>query len=270
MLSIDSSMYLFPSRDWVIYITDAGQAGHFDKVFQAARAAGWVASDRRLDHIGFGVVQGEDGKKFKTRSGDTVKLIDLLNSARDEMMASLKSRADEGKSAIVDESEILDAATKMGYGAVKYFDLKQNPTTNYVFNYSRMLDTRGDTAIYLLFAYARLASILRKAHEEKGVDVSTLFADSGSIIALDHPAERALAFELMQFGDVITAVLQDLSPNRICDYLSGVSIKFTDFVTKCNVLNSDEIRSRLLLCECTKRIMAQCFYLLGISTLDRI
>lgn len=106
--------------------------------------------------------------------------------------------------------------------------------------------------------------------DEKNVDVSTLFESSNTLIALDHPAERALAFELMQLGDVIAVVHEDLAPNRLCDYLSELSVKFTDFVTKCQVLNSDEMKSRLLLCEATKRVMAKCFELLGINPLERI
>jgi arginyl-tRNA synthetase len=261
-------IYMSMCRDWVVYITDAGQATHFEKVFLAAKAAGWV-TDQRLDHIGFGVVQGEDGKKFKTRSSETVKLMDLLNAARDEMQTSLRARAAEGKTNLTEE-ELVTAATKIGYGAVKYFDLKQNPLTNYVFSYARMLDTRGDTAVYLMFAYARVASILRKAAEDKGMEVSTLFGAASSTLALTHPAERALAFELMQLGDVITSVHEDLSPNRLCDFLSEISVKFTDFVTKCQVLNSAEMQSRLLLCEATKRVMAKCFELLGINPLERI
>eukprot|EP01036_Dinobryon_divergens_P028257 gene28257-37173_t len=215
-------------RDWIVIITDAGQAPHFHMCYDAGRAAGWhkrpaeAGGDVRLDHIGFGVVANE-----------TVRLIDLLNMAKDRMKESL-------------QSELLAAAEVVGYGAVKYFDLKQHPTTNYVFSYDRMLDTKGDTAVYLLFAYARLASILRK---------------------------RALSFELLQFGDVLQQAILELMPKFLCDYLKELAVKFTDFVTKCHVLNAADERatlSRLLLCEATKRTMAQCFHLLGIGTLERI
>jgi arginyl-tRNA synthetase len=186
-------------RDWIIIIKDAGQAPHFHMIFDAGKEAGWfkeVAGTRqvqslsslkegrnntgndsvmamtaseekkclvepRVDHIGFGVVCGDDGKRFKTRSSETVRLIDLLNAARDRMKESLLQRASEGKAGIA-SNELDDAASKIGYGAVKYFDLKQHPSTDYIFNYDRMLDTKGDTAVYLMFAYARLASILRK------------------------------------------------------------------------------------------------------------
>ena len=259
-------------RQWLVYITDAGQAPHFHMCFDAAKAAGWVPEHHRVDHIGFGVVCGDDGKRFKTRSSETVRLIDLLDAAKDRMKESLRVRAEEGKSALQGE-ELENAARIIGYGAVKYFDLKQNPVSNYVFSYDRMLDTKGDTAVYLLFAYARLASILRKAKDERNVDMAPLHLQAQSLLSVAHPAERALAFELLQLGDVIKSVLADLLPNRLCDYLKTLAVAFTDFVTKCHVLNADNaevMHSRLLLCEATRRVMAQCFQLLGIGTLERI
>jgi arginyl-tRNA synthetase len=154
---------------------------------------------------------------------------------------------------------------------VKYFDLKQNCITNYIFNYDHMLDTRGDTAVYLLFAFARVASILRKGKEEKGYDpTSASVEDLLKVIVIEHPAERQLAFELLQFGDVLRSTVKDLMPNRLCDYLKAISVTFTEFVTKCHVLNSEECHSRLVLCEATRRVMDQCFSLLGIGTLQRI
>ena len=254
-------------RDWLIYITDAGQMGHFHKVFDVAKKAGWADAGQRLDFIGFGVVCGEDGK---TRSGDTVRLIDLLNAAKDRMALSLRTRKEEGKTSLSEE-DITSGASTIGYGAVKYFDLKQNPITNYIFNYDRMLDTKGDTAVYLLFAYARVASILRKGSEEKGFDAHSLSVQElEATITLDDPAERALAFELLQFGEVLRTTLNELMPNKLCEYLKDVSVKLTDFVTKCHVLKSKETSSRLILCESTRLILAQVFSLLGIGTLEQI
>lgn len=263
------------NREWVIYITDAGQATHFHMCFDAARAAGWVGT-QRLDHIGFGVVQGDDGKRFKTRSSETVRLIDLLDAAKDRMYDSLHARVLEGKSTL-SEDEKIHAAKVVGYGAVKYFDLKQNPVTNYIFSYDRMLDTKGDTAVYLLFAYARIASIMRKAKDEFNMDIAALASLAETTIKLEHPSERALAFELLQLSDTIKSVLEDLMPNRLCDYLSEVSVKATDFLTNCYVVNVDKVtkdcvvdKSRLLLIEATRRVMAQCFSLLGIDPLEKI
>lgn len=254
-------------RDWVIILTDAGQSSHFQMIFETGRNAGWVSKGQRLDHVGFGVICGEDGKRFKTRSGESVRLVDLLDAAKDRMAEQLQERLAEGKTPLTPE-EIPDAAQKIGYGAVKYFDLRQNPVTNYVFSYDRMLDTRGDTAVYLLFAHARLASIIRKAEEEKGINMDELRANSE--IILKHAAERALAFELLQFGDVVHAVLKYLMPNKVCEYLRDLAAKFTEFVTQCKVLDSPEQNSRLLLCDATGVVMRQLFHFLGISPLHKI
>lgn len=256
-------------RDWCIYITDAGQANHFYMCFDAGKEAGWINNNQRLDHIGFGVVQGDDGKRFKTRSSETVRLIDLLDAAKDRMEESLTARVLEGKSSLSND-EIKIASKIIGYGAVKYFDLRQHCSSNYIFSYDRMLDTRGDTAVYLLYSYARVVSILRKAKDDRGIVLDDLIIDSLNLITLQHSAERALAFELLQFGDMIKHVLHELLPNRLCDYLKELSIKFSDFVTKCHVLNADEIKSRVILCEATRRVLKKCFDLIGIETLDKI
>lgn len=228
------------------------------------------AEPARLDHIGFGVVCGEDGKRFKTRSSETVRLIDLLDAAKDRMKSALLARPG---AASWTEEELEETCARIGYGAVKYFDLKQHPSTNYIFNYDRMLDTKGDTAVYLMFAYARLVSILKKAKDEKAIDTATFVAQAEEILSVEHVAERALAFELLQFGDVVQSVLHDLLPNRLCDYLKEVSVRFTEFVTKCHVLNAEDertVRSRLLLCEATRLVMFKCFELLGIEPVERI
>jgi len=254
--------------DWIVYVTDMGQSEHFQLIFETAKAMGWCEHGVRLDHVGFGLVQGDDGKKFKTRSGETVRLVDLLDAAVHRMEASLNERVQEGKSPLLPE-EIAHASAAIGYGAVKYFDQSQHPTTDYAFSYDRMLDTRGNTAVYLLFAHARLASIIRKASEEFGVDVQKLKA-SGVTVQIQHPSERNLAFELLQLGEVIERVLADLTPNRICDYLYALSTTFKEFVTNCKVLGTPEQDSRLLLCEATGTVMRTCFELLGITPLFKI
>ncbi|MFN7872340.1 MAG: arginine--tRNA ligase, partial [Cyanobacteriota bacterium] len=148
----------------VIYVTDAGQASHFAGVFQVARRAGWIPAEARLEHVPFGLVQGEDGKKLKTRSGDTVRLKDLLDEAVERCEADLRRRlAEEGRA----ESEefIRHVATTVGLAAVKYADLSQNRTTNYQFSFDRMLALQGNTAPYLLYAVVRIAGIARKGGE---------------------------------------------------------------------------------------------------------
>jgi arginyl-tRNA synthetase len=249
----------------IVYITDFTQGDHFQMVFAAARKIGWVTEEsHRLDHIGFGTVQGEDGKRFKTRSGDTVRLVDLLDEAVSRMEASLKERSN------IPEDEIHATASAMGYGAVKYFDLRRNPTSNYIFSYDRMLDTKGNTAIYLLYAHARLESIVTKGKAEHGVDVDTLIQEGRAKISLDHKSERNLGLHLQIFADSIEETLKDLYPYHICDFVYALSIAASEFVTQCKVLGSPEMESRLLLCRAAAITMRQCFDLLGIRHVMRI
>lgn len=254
----------------IVYITDFTQGDHFQMVFAAAKKIGWVDDDsHRLDHIGFGTVQGEDGKRFKTRSGDTVRLVDLLDEAVARMEASLKERLTEGKAGIT-ENEVHETACAMGYGAVKYFDLRRNPTSNYIFSYDRMLDTKGNTAIYLLYAHARLESIVTKGKTDHGVDIDALIKDGKSKIVLAHKSERNLGLHLQFFADCIEETLKDLFPYHICDFVYALSIAASEFVTQCKVLGSPEMESRLLLCRATAITMRQCFDLLGIRHVMRI
>ena len=252
-----------------VYITDFTQGDHFQMVFKAARKIGWVDGDsHRLDHIGFGTVQGEDGKRFKTRSGDTVRLVDLLDEAVSRMEASLTERMADGREGMSKE-QLHETACAMGYGAVKYFDLRRNPTSNYIFSYDRMLDTKGNTAIYLLYAHARLESIVSRAEKDFGVNVGELIK-GGKAIVLGHKSERNLALHLEIFADCIEETLKDLYPYHICDFVYNLSIAASDFVTQCKVLGTDEMQSRVLLCRATAITMRQCFQLLGIRHVMRI
>ena len=264
-------------QDRVVYVTDAGQANHFYMCFDAARKAQWTrkkGGEARLDHIGFGVVCGDDGKRFKTRSGETVKLVSLLDEAVSRFGAGLRQRKEEGKCHLSDE-EIAQAAAHVGYGAVKYFDLKQDPASDYIFNYDRMLDPRGNSAVYLNFAFARVSSILRKAQAEKGVDVDALeaaFLRDGAFL-LGTPQERHLAFQLNQFEDVLIRTVNDLKTHSICDFLYETAVVCTDFLTQCYVLGCEEERlfhSRLMLCRSTINVMRQAFQLLGMVPLEKM
>merc|ERR1712232_468223 len=159
--------------DWVVYITWVGQELHFHMIFDAAEQAGWHRPPAsRCDHIGFGVVQGEDHKKFKTRSGETVKLSDLLDEAVERAHVEIKKRVEEqGENAFIkDEKEQLAAATQLGIAAVRYFDMKQNRVSPYVFSYERMLDSKGNSAVFLFYAYARIRQIQKKS----GVDIESI------------------------------------------------------------------------------------------------
>jgi arginyl-tRNA synthetase len=254
--------------DRVICITDFSQGDHFKMVYAAGHDIGWINNGQRLEHIGFGTVQGEDGKRFKTRSGDTVRLVDLLDEAVNRMEEQLKGRIVEGKANITLE-EVHGVAEAIGYGALKYYDLRRNPTTNYKFSYDQMLDTKGNTAVYLLYARVRLESIMSRAKADFGVDVEELWK-SGEEIALDHPSERNLALNLQQFADTMDLTLEDLFPYHVCEYVYNVANAAADFVTQCKVLGSPEMKSRLLLCYVTTNAMHQCFDLLGIRHVTRI
>eukprot|EP00536_Pseudo-nitzschia_multiseries_P014676 jgi/Psemu1/246242/estExt_Genewise1.C_7510004 len=251
-----------------IYITDFTQGDHFAMCFRAAKDIGWIDNGQQLQHIGFGTVQGEDGKRFKTRSGTTVRLVDLLDEAVSRMEGSLKDRIASGRAQIT-EDEVHGVAEAVGYGAVKYFDLRRNPTSNYKFSYDAMLDTKGNTAVYLLYARVRFESILRKAKAEFDCDVDELIA-SGEQIVITHESERNLALQIQSFADVLDLTLEDLLPYHICDYVYSLSIAGSDFVTQCKVLGTPEMKSRLLLCHVTATSMKQCFDLLGIRHIKRI
>jgi len=249
----------------IIYVTDAGQANHFAQVFQVARRAGWLTDDVEVIHVPFGLVQGEDGKKLKTRSGETVKLRDLLDEAIARSRADLESRlTEEGR----EETEEFKAhvAKVVGISAVKYADLSQNRTSNYIFSFDKMLALQGNTAPYMLYAYVRIQGISRKGD----IDFEQLGTDRK--ILLQEETELALGKHLLQLSEVLNEVELDLLPNRLCQYLFELSQKFNQFYDQCPVLKADEPQrtSRLLLCDLTARTLKLGLSLLGISVLERM
>lgn len=253
--------------DWHLYVIDNSQALHVDNVIGAGRKVGWLKPTDRAEHVGFGVVKGSDGKKFKSRSGDTVRLVDLLDVARDRMEAALKQRKADGACDLTD-AEIKHAAEVMGYGGVKYFDLRQHRGTDYEFDYDRMLSPDGDTAVYMQYAHARISSIFRKAEAQSGVKVQDLLKDVD--LRIEHPNEMALVCDLLRFYEVLETVIDELVPHKLCDYLYRLSGRFSGFLSHCRVLGSPEMNSRLLLCYATQQVMRAVLTMLGIDALDRI
>ena len=250
----------------VIYVTDAGQANHFAGVFQVARRAGWIPAGGRLEHVPFGLVQGEDGKKLKTRSGDTVRLKDLLDEAVERAEADLRRRLqEEGRSE--DEAFISHVATTVGLAAVKYADLSQNRITNYQFSFDRMLALSGNTAPYLLYAVVRIAGIARK-----GGDLDSGGVDDTAELQFSEPQEWALVRQLLQFDAVIAEVEEELLPNRLCSYLFELSQVFNRFYDQVPVLKADgpARRSRLALCRLSADTLKLGLGLLGIPSLERM
>ena len=247
----------------VIYVTDAGQANHFAGVFQVAQRAGWIPSHCSVEHVPFGLVQGDDGKKLKTRSGDTVRLKDLLDEAVERTEADLRQRlADEQRSE--DEAFIQQVATSVGLAAVKYADLSTNRITNYQFSFDRMLALTGNTAPYLLYAVVRIAGIARKGGD--------LGAGAVASLTFSEVPEWALVRELLKFDGVIAEVEQELLPNRLCNYLFELSQVFNRFYDQVPVLKAEEPfrSSRLALCRLTTDTLSLGLGLLGIPTLERM
>ncbi|MFL2513633.1 MAG: arginine--tRNA ligase [Synechococcus sp.] len=246
----------------VIYVTDAGQANHFAGVFQVAKRANWIPEDGRLEHVPFGLVQGEDGKKLKTRSGDTVRLRDLLDEAVERAEADLRRRLEE-EGREEDESFVEHVAGTVGLAAVKYADLSQNRITNYQFSFDRMLALQGNTAPYLLYAVVRIAGIARKGGD--------LEAEAG-MLQFSEPQEWALVRELLKFDAVIAEVEEELLPNRLCSYLFELSQVFNRFYDQVPVLKAEgkSLSSRLALCRLTADTLKSGLGLLGIATLERM
>ncbi|MBW4509544.1 MAG: arginine--tRNA ligase [Scytonematopsis contorta HA4267-MV1] len=249
----------------IVYVTDSGQANHFAGVFQVARRAGWIPDDVEMVHVPFGLVLGEDGKKFKTRSGDTVRLRDLLDEAVTRTRADLEARLQEDGREETEEFKA-NVSQVVGISAVKYADLSQNRTTDYKFSFDRMLSLKGNTAPYMLYSYARVKSIGRKGN----IDFANLGADVK--IMLREEAEFTLAKHILQLGEVIATVEQELLPNRLCEYLYDLSQKFNQFFENCPVLQSEEpVRtSRLALSDLTARTLKLGLSLLGIQVLERM
>lgn len=246
--------------DRIIYVVDVGQSLHFQMIFAAAEKVGWLNFSKvQVDHVGFGLVLGADGKKFKTRSGETEKLIDLLTEAVDKAREILVERLPNA-----DKKEIDHLAQILGIGAVKYADLSSLRTKDYTFSYDRMLRFEGNTAVFLLYAYVRIKGIKRKID----ADMDQVLAQNK--IALHHPSEMALGIHLRRFGEVIEMMARDLLPNRLTDYLYELAEKFNGFFRDCRVEGSSEEGSRLVLCELTARILKQGLEILGLETVDRM
>jgi arginyl-tRNA synthetase len=242
----------------IIIVTDAGQSLHFQMIIKASELAGYLDPNKeRVDHVPFGVVLGPDGKKYKTRSGETEKLMDLLLEAVSEAKKIMKERLPEAN-----EEEIESLSEILGIDAIKYADLSGNRIKDYVFSYERMLKFEGNTAAFLLYAYVRIQGIKRKVQKE----ISSI----KSHVHLQHPSEIALGVHIRQLGEILDSVSKDLLPSRLCDYLYTLAEKFHAFFRDCRVEGTPEEESRLLLCEATGRVLEKGLFILGLKTMDRM
>lgn len=248
--------------DEIVYVVDDRQAAHFKKLF--ATFARWrpeAAKKVKLVHVGFGKILGEDGKPFKTRSGDTVKLGELLDEAWERAFKIVSE-----KNADLPEAQRREIARVVGLGAVKYADLLPNRQSDYVFSWDKMLALQGNTAPYLQYACARIRSIFRKA-ETFDIQHSTFN------MRLAAPEEIALAKHLLNFGLTLEAVAGELRPNFLCNYLYELAGRFTSFYENCPVLKAGDQttrHSRLVLCDLTARVLKQGLETLGIETVEQM
>lgn len=245
--------------DRIIYVTDAGQSTHFQMVFAAAEKIGWVDPQcHQVEHVPFGLVLGEDRKRFRTRSSETVKLKDLLREAVERA-----GQVNAEKVTDLTPEERADVNHAVGIGAVKYADLSQNRTTDYIFSFNKMLNLNGNTAPYLLYAYVRVHGIWRKS----GRPVEEL---SNERIVVTEPSERALIRHLLRFPEVLAQVRKDLLLNSLADYLYELSQRFSNFYQQHKVIGSDQEASRLQLCRMTADVLGTGLNLLGIRLVERM
>ncbi|MEL0624754.1 arginine--tRNA ligase [Marinomonas arenicola] len=247
------------NADRVLYFVDARQSLHFQQIFTLSRKAGFVKPSTQLEHMPFGTVMGSNGKPFKTRSGGVAKLSALLEEAQERAYQLVASKNPD-----MSEEELRNIGRVVGISSVKYADLSKNRTSDYVFNWDTMLSFEGNTAPYLLYAYSRIASIVKRSE----IDVTSLTGD----IAVVEAQERALAVKLCQFEEAIQQVANDGMPHFLCAYLYDLAGTFMTFYEACPILNAEEDvkNSRLQLALNTAATLKQGLALLGIETLERM
>ncbi|MCQ4196338.1 arginine--tRNA ligase [Streptomyces parvulus] len=243
----------------LLYVVDVRQSLHFRMVFETARRAGWLNDGVTAHNMGYGTVLGADGKPFKTRAGETVRLEDLLDEAVQRAAEVVREKARD-----LTEDEIQERAAQVGIGAVKYADLSTSPSRDYKFDLDQMVSLNGDTSVYLQYAYARIRSILRKAGEVAPAAHPELEL---------HAAERALGLHLDAFGDTVFEAAAEYAPHKLTAYLYQAASLFTSFYDKCPVLKAEtpqQVENRLFLCDVTARTLHRGMALLGIRTPERL
>jgi len=244
--------------DEIIYVTGAPQQLHFKQFFAVFRR--WhPEAGLKLAHVWFGSVLGDDGKPFKTRAGDTVRLEDLLDEAQERALQVVSEKNPD-----LDPARRREIARVVGLGAIKYADLSQNRQSDYVFSWDKMLALQGNTAPYLLYAYTRVRGIFRKAGGE--------LAQGGANFVLEAPEELTLARHLLNFGLALENAAEDYRPNYLCAYLYELAGHFARFYENCPVLKADGAAraTRLALCDLTARVLKEGLQALGIETTDQM
>ena len=257
--------------DMILYVVDFRQSLHFNHLFSLVKKIG--STDADLVHVKFGTVLGDDGRPFKTRSGDTVGLDSLLDEAYSRAYKIVSENDDAKKDGPqLDEKERQETAERVGIGALVYADLSQNRESDYVFSYDKMLAMNGNTATYMQYAYARVRSIFTKG----GIDTADLektAAGNDPVVQLNEPQERALALSLLRFSEAIDAAAKDFRPNMLTSYLYALANGYSSFFEQCPVLRAEDAavkKSRLLLCDLTAKTIQKGLELLGIKTVERM
>jgi arginyl-tRNA synthetase len=249
------------NADRVLYFIDARQSLHMKQVFTLAKKAGFVKDEIHLEHHPFGTMMGKDGKPFKTRTGGTVKLTELLQEATERAMTLVKEKNPDAAHEL-----IADIARKVGIGAVKYADLSKTRTNDYIFDWNAMLSFEGNTAPYLQYAYTRIRSIFRKAGKQGDHTIGT--------INISTPEEKTLALKLLQFGEILQQLADEAYPHILCNYLYEIASAFMTFYEHCPILKDETDQhtreNRLALSQVTARTMAQGLELLGIEVMEQM
>lgn len=244
----------------LLYVVGAPQAQHLSMIEAVATSAGWLVPPARMEHVSFGSVLGADKKMLKSRAGDSVKLVDLLDEAVQRAEASVASKSPD-----LAQEQRSRVARMIGIGAVKYADLSNDRVKDYVFDWERMLSFDGNTAPYLQYAHARICSIFRRANVDRG-SVRDLEP------SLAHETERALALWLLQYDSAVWDTLDRHSPHRLCTYLYELATRYSSFYEQCPVLKADEATrlGRLALCDLTARVLENGLGLLGIEVPEQM
>jgi arginyl-tRNA synthetase len=250
--------------DRLLYVVGSPQAQHFAMVFAAARLAGYVGDGVRTEHVGFGSVLGQDRKMMKTRSGDTLRLLELLDEGKERALAELNQREANGKLDVAADAKSA-LAVALSLAAIKYTDLSNDRIKDYVFDWDRMLAAEGNTGPYLQYAQARQCSVLRKLESGEGVRPEA--------IRVEQESEHQLALLVTGFGDAVDAVATTLEPHKLCSYLYDLASCFSSFYNNCPVLKADtpeQRASRVVLTDLTRRVLVQGMSLLGIDAPERL
>ena len=246
---------------WLLYVVDAGQSQHFAMVFAVSAMAGWLVPPARAEHVAFGVVLGEDRRRLKSRSGEPVRFIDVIDEAIERGRAAV---AEKNPDLPPEQRDVI--GHQVGIGALKYADLSTDRIRDYVFDWDRMLSFDGNTSPYLQYAHARICSIFRRAGVERS-------AVRDTVPVLAAPQERQLALRVLGYGTAVAETVERTSPHRLCTYLYELASDFTSFYEHCPVLKAPDAgtrASRLALSDVTARVLAHGLQLLGIDAPEQM